>query len=230
MPLLLSTLANTRSPCTTKTRNQLYGTWVADATVDAETYGAFVRATTAAVHRINADKRTYARYYKTHDFEVTPEVQALSLDDFNLSRIQVKAPRAHPRGRCTLGLGLDGELGGCYTVRSMPSHRSTPPCNRPRMPDAECRLLSLSHVDGTGRTTGRGSVTDSCAITPWRKGVHSSRAIAKKALAGIHRTNHIDIQSLRVRFPDACFVSSSPNARVFGLGLIPRSLLRGDLH
>ena len=23
------------------------------------------------------------------------------------------------------------------------------------MPDAECRLLSLSHVDGAGRTTGR---------------------------------------------------------------------------
>ena len=73
-----------------------YGTWVADATVDAETYGAFVRATTAAVHRINADKRSYARYYKTHDFEVTPEVQALSLDDFNLSRIQVKAPEPIP--------------------------------------------------------------------------------------------------------------------------------------
>ena len=73
-----------------------YGTWVADDTVDAETYGAFVRATTEAAHRINADKRTYARYYKTHDFEVTPEVQALSLDDFNLSRIQVKAPEPIP--------------------------------------------------------------------------------------------------------------------------------------
>ena len=39
-----------------------------------------------------------------------------------------------------------------------------------------------------------GSVTDSCAMTPWRKGAHSSRAIARKALAGTHRTNHIDIQ------------------------------------
>ena len=37
-------------------------------------------------------------------------------------------------------------------------------------------------------------------------------------------------QSLGVRFPDACFVFSSPNAQVFGPGLIPRSLLRGDLH
>ena len=76
------------------------------------TDGAFVRATTEAVHRINADKRTYARYYKTHDFEVTPEVQALSLDDFNLEPHPGEGARAHPRGRCTLGLGLDGELGG----------------------------------------------------------------------------------------------------------------------
>src|SRR5262249_15037035 len=39
-----------------------------------------------------------------------------------------------------------------------------------------------------------GSVTDSCAITPWRKGAHASRAIVRKALVGKHRTNHIDIQ------------------------------------
>ncbi|MEE8303874.1 MAG: hypothetical protein V3S24_15735, partial [Candidatus Tectomicrobia bacterium] len=36
------------------------------------------------------------RYFKTHDFELTPEVQALSLDDFNLNRIQVKAPEPIP--------------------------------------------------------------------------------------------------------------------------------------
>ena len=36
-----------------------YGTWVADATLDADTYAAFVRASTAAVRRINADKRRY---------------------------------------------------------------------------------------------------------------------------------------------------------------------------
>jgi hypothetical protein len=49
-------------------------------------------------------------------------------------------------------------------------------------------------VEKVNAAFAAGSVTDSCAITPWRKGVHSSRAIAKKALAGIHRTNHIDIQ------------------------------------
>ena len=43
---------------------------------------------------------------------------------------------------------------------------------------------------------GRKSVTDSCAIPPWRKGAHSSRAIARKALAGIPRTNPIDIQQV----------------------------------
>jgi ABC-type nitrate/sulfonate/bicarbonate transport system substrate-binding protein len=73
-----------------------YGTRVADDTVDAETYGAFVRATTEAARRINADKRRYVRYYKTHDFKATPEVQALSVDDFKLSRIQVKAPEPIP--------------------------------------------------------------------------------------------------------------------------------------
>jgi ABC-type nitrate/sulfonate/bicarbonate transport system substrate-binding protein len=73
-----------------------YGTWVANDAIDAETYGAFVRATTEAARRINADKRSYVRYFKTHDFEPTPEVQALSLDDFNLSRIQVKAPEPIP--------------------------------------------------------------------------------------------------------------------------------------
>ena len=41
-----------------------------------------------------------------------------------------------------------------------------------------------------------GSVTDSCAMTPWRKGAHSSRAIASKALAGTHRTNYIAIQQV----------------------------------
>lgn len=68
-----------------------YGTWVADATIDWEAYAAFVRACTAAVRRINADKRRYVRYYK-RDYEGYPEVDALTADDFNLGRIQLKAP------------------------------------------------------------------------------------------------------------------------------------------
>jgi NitT/TauT family transport system substrate-binding protein len=72
-----------------------YGTWVADAAVDWEAYAAFVRASTAAVRRINADKRRYLRYYK-RDYEGYLEVDALTPDDFNLGRIQVKAPEPIP--------------------------------------------------------------------------------------------------------------------------------------
>jgi ABC-type nitrate/sulfonate/bicarbonate transport system substrate-binding protein len=72
-----------------------YGTWVADAAVDREAYAAFVCASTAAVRRINADKRRYLRYYK-RDYEGYPEVDALTPDDFNLGRIQVKAPAPIP--------------------------------------------------------------------------------------------------------------------------------------
>jgi ABC-type nitrate/sulfonate/bicarbonate transport system substrate-binding protein len=72
-----------------------YGTWVADAAVDADTYAAFVRASTAAVRRINADKRRYL-YYFTREYQGCPEVDALTLDEFHLSRIQVKAPAPIP--------------------------------------------------------------------------------------------------------------------------------------
>jgi ABC-type nitrate/sulfonate/bicarbonate transport system substrate-binding protein len=72
-----------------------YGTWVADAAVDADTYAAFVRASTAAVRRINADKRRYLHYF-TREYQGYPEVDALTLDDFHLSRIQVKTPEPIP--------------------------------------------------------------------------------------------------------------------------------------
>jgi ABC-type nitrate/sulfonate/bicarbonate transport system substrate-binding protein len=72
-----------------------YGTWVANAALDGEAYAAFVRASAEAVRRINADKRSYLRYYK-RDYEGYPEVDALTLDDFNLGRIQLKAPEPIP--------------------------------------------------------------------------------------------------------------------------------------
>lgn len=72
-----------------------YGTWVADSMVADETYAAFVRATTEAVRRINADKRSYVRYYK-YDYDGYPEVDALTPDDFNLDRIRLKAPEPIP--------------------------------------------------------------------------------------------------------------------------------------
>ena len=72
-----------------------YGTWVADAAVDADTYAAFVRACTAAVRRINADKRRYLPYF-TREYQGYPEVDALTPDDFNPGRIQAKAPEPIP--------------------------------------------------------------------------------------------------------------------------------------
>lgn len=72
-----------------------HGTWVADAQVTPEAYAAFVRAVTAAVHRINADKRRYVSYFQ-RDFPDHPGVQALTPDDFDLNRIQLKVPGPIP--------------------------------------------------------------------------------------------------------------------------------------
>ena len=72
-----------------------YGTWVADSAVHGELYAAFVRASTAAVRRINADKRRYVRYYM-RDYAGYPEVETLTPDDFHLGRIQLKEPEPIP--------------------------------------------------------------------------------------------------------------------------------------
>lgn len=72
-----------------------HGTWVADPSVSAEAYAAFVRAITRATRRITADKRRYVSYYK-QDYPDTPEVQALTAGDFNLGRIQLKEPEPIP--------------------------------------------------------------------------------------------------------------------------------------
>src|SRR5262244_3156306 len=72
-----------------------HGTWVADPSVSPEAYAAFVRAITRAVRRINADKRRYVSYF-IRDWAGHPEVDALTADDFNLGRIQVKEPGPIP--------------------------------------------------------------------------------------------------------------------------------------
>jgi ABC-type nitrate/sulfonate/bicarbonate transport system substrate-binding protein len=72
-----------------------HGTWVATPDTNPETYAALLRGITRAVHRINADKRRYVCYFK-RDWAGHPEVDALSPDDFNLSRIQVKEPTTIP--------------------------------------------------------------------------------------------------------------------------------------
>jgi len=72
-----------------------HGTWVADPRLSPEAYAAFLRAVTRAVRRINADKRRYVAYY-LRDFPGHPEVEALTPDDFNLGRIQLKEPGPIP--------------------------------------------------------------------------------------------------------------------------------------
>ena len=72
-----------------------HGAWVADDSVDVDTYAAFLRAVTEAVRRINANKRRYLHYF-LQGSDGTPELEALSVDDFNLGRIQLKIPEPTP--------------------------------------------------------------------------------------------------------------------------------------
>ena len=72
-----------------------HGTWVATPDVNPDAYAALLRGITRAVHRINADKRRYVSYFM-RDWAGHPEVDALSPDDFNLGRIQVKEPGPIP--------------------------------------------------------------------------------------------------------------------------------------
>ena len=72
-----------------------HGTWVADRSLSPDAYAAFLRAVTRAVRRINADKRRYVSYF-IRDFPGHPEVEALTPEDFNLGRIQLKEPGPIP--------------------------------------------------------------------------------------------------------------------------------------
>ena len=65
-----------------------HGTEVASDDLDPESYAAFKRAVKEAVRRVNADKRKYAQYFIDYHKD-DPVVAALTVDDFNLSRIQV---------------------------------------------------------------------------------------------------------------------------------------------
>ena len=84
-----------KAGCRAVATSFFHGTWVADPRVDGETYAAFVRAITRAVHRINADKRRYVSYF-VRDWADRPEVAALQPEDFDLSRIQLKVPGPIP--------------------------------------------------------------------------------------------------------------------------------------
>ena len=72
-----------------------HGTWVAAPGLDGEAFALFLQALTRAVRRINADKHRYVSYFK-HDWGGCPEVDALTREDFDLSRIQLKEPGPIP--------------------------------------------------------------------------------------------------------------------------------------
>jgi NitT/TauT family transport system substrate-binding protein len=72
-----------------------HGTEVGGEQLDAETYAAVNRAIARSVARINADKRSYVRYYLEHDRQ-HPEVAALTVDDIPLSRLQFIPPTPIP--------------------------------------------------------------------------------------------------------------------------------------
>ena len=78
--------------------------------MNAETYAAFNRAVRTAVQHINADKRKYMQYFINHH-RADPDVAALTVDDFPVSRLQVVEPSPIPEGRATAHSRLDAELG-----------------------------------------------------------------------------------------------------------------------
>ena len=53
--------------------------------IDAETYAAINRALSQAVRRLNADKKAYVHYFI--ELDPAEEVQALTVNDFNLNRL-----------------------------------------------------------------------------------------------------------------------------------------------
>src|SRR5437899_929338 len=76
--------------------NHAHGTWVAGPDLDPELYAAFLRGVIRAVRRIKADKLRYVSYFKEGWAAGDPEVQALTADDFNLGRIQLREPTPIP--------------------------------------------------------------------------------------------------------------------------------------
>ncbi len=73
-----------------------HGTEVISDAVDAETYASFNRAVRQAVTRINADKRSYIHYFLDYHKGQHEGLEALTVDDFRPSRIQMVDPKPIP--------------------------------------------------------------------------------------------------------------------------------------
>ena len=87
-----------------------HGTWVADPSVSPEAYAAFVRAVTAAVRRINADKRAL-RVLLHPRLPRSPRCPGSDPGRLQPGPHPAQGAGPHPRARGALGLGMDGELG-----------------------------------------------------------------------------------------------------------------------
>jgi NitT/TauT family transport system substrate-binding protein len=85
-----------KNGCRTICSAFFHGTEVAANKVDGETYAAFNRAVTKAVHRINADKRRYLRYFIDHYRTNDPQIGGLSVADLRESRLVVCDPAPIP--------------------------------------------------------------------------------------------------------------------------------------
>ena len=73
-----------------------HGTEVASDRVDAETYAAFNRAVREAVRRINADKKSYLRYFLDYHGAKDPAIAAMTVADLRADRIVVTDPAPIP--------------------------------------------------------------------------------------------------------------------------------------
>ena len=73
-----------------------HGTEVASDDIDADTYAAFNRAVKKAVRLINSDKRRFMQYFIDRHKGQHPGIDALTVDDFRLSRLQMVDPAPIP--------------------------------------------------------------------------------------------------------------------------------------
>ena len=73
-----------------------HGTQVGTDKIDTETMGAYNRAVTEAVRRINANKRGYLHYFIDYHKLRDPEIGTLSVEDMRESRLVVCEPAPIP--------------------------------------------------------------------------------------------------------------------------------------
>ncbi len=109
-----------KAGCRLASSTFFHGTWVANRDVRVDAYAALLRAITRAVRRINADKRRYVSYF-IRDWAGHSEVAALSPDDFNLGRIQLKEPTPIPENEARWAwewMASWGLIEGAFDVRT----------------------------------------------------------------------------------------------------------------